>query len=63
MNHDITHCQNEDCRDKFKCYRYAAYKEIVEKSIDGYYSFYFNNENVTCKEECKIPWIKNESCK
>lgn len=56
MNHDITHCNNESCKDKEKCYRYLAYLDLKENKIEGAYSMYLSN-NVTDKEECKVPWM------
>ena len=59
MNHDITHCNNVKCKDKTECYRYLAYIELKEKKIEGAYSFYLP-ENVTNKEECKVPWMTKD---
>lgn len=56
MNHDITHCCNENCKDKTECYRYLAYLKLKDKKIEGTYSLYIS-KNVTSKEECKVPWI------
>ena len=30
-SHDITHCNNENCKNKDTCYRYLAHLEAKEK--------------------------------
>lgn len=32
-DHDITHCNNENCKNKDTCYRYLAHLEAKEKKI------------------------------
>lgn len=31
MNHDITHCKGMQCTLKKNCYRYLAYRELIER--------------------------------
>jgi len=54
MNHDITHCENKECKDKDKCYRYLAYIEIKQKKIDGIFSVFRPKELPKRKEECEL---------
>lgn len=48
MNHDISHCKGKACQMKKSCYRYFAYRELMDKKDKGQYSFiepaYNNNE-------------------
>jgi len=60
MNHDITHCGNENCKDRERCYRYSAWQELYEKQMKGCYSLYFYDGSVDCKENCDLPWIDKE---
>lgn len=53
MNHDITHCTNEKCKDKEKCYRFLAYQEIKERHIEGLYSMFRPQEPPTDKTGCE----------
>ena len=56
MNHDITHCKNENCKDKDKCYRYLAYLEIKEKNIEGCFSMFMPKEPPKDKKGCDYFW-------
>ena len=43
MNHDISHCSNEDCEVRDKCYRYFMHLETVKMKLD--YITYTKCEN------------------
>lgn len=32
MNHDITHCNNQECKKHDKCYRFVALKALKEEN-------------------------------
>lgn len=51
MNHDIAHCNREDCKVKESCYRYKAHLEAVEKKIT--FLTYFIPEQITLDKEGK----------
>ena len=52
MNHDITHCNNEHCEDKYTCYRYQAYLELLRNKIDYPVSMFLK----TCDTKCENYW-------
>lgn len=39
MNHDIAHCKGKACPMKKTCYRYLAYRELIDRKVQGGYSF------------------------
>lgn len=53
--HDITHCKGETCPEKKRqrCYRYIAYRDIVDNKIRGNISLFiespYDNESKACK--------------
>ena len=52
-DHDITHCNNENCKNKDTCYRYLAHLEAKEKKYT--YSPYLVIDDLV-KENCSIYW-------
>lgn len=49
--HDITHCKNDKCAAREKCYRWLAYKELENAEYDGLISVFRNRDNETkCKD-------------
>ena len=52
-DHDITHCNNENCKNKDTCYRYLAHLEAKEK---GYtYLTYLVIDDLV-EDNCSIYW-------
>jgi len=49
--HDITHCNNENCESKDKCYRYNAYQELQKHKSEGLVTLFTKKEKM---EKCKI---------
>ena len=47
--HDITHCKNDKCKDREKCYRWLAYQEILEHPSDGLISVFRRD----CESKCR----------
>lgn len=33
MNHDIAHCNNEDCPAKVRCHRYQAHLDVAKRGL------------------------------
>lgn len=60
MNHDITHCDCEECRAKDTCHRYLAHKEIEGSKYEDYCSYIVLDkkimEEIENKGKCKIYW-------
>ena len=52
-SHDITHCNNENCKNKDTCYRYLAHLEAKEKKYT--YLTYLVIDDLV-KENCSIYW-------
>jgi hypothetical protein len=56
MNHDITHCKNENCKDKYTCKRYLAYVELIQIKYRYPVSMFLK----TCDTKCE-DYIKNKN--
>ena len=49
--HDITHCKNDKCAAREKCYRWLAYQELKNDKYDGLVSVFRQRDNETkCKD-------------
>ena len=55
MNHDIAHCDNQDCPKKDSCYRFQAHLEARERKMQ--YVSYLIIENI---DDFDKYWDKNE---
>ena len=55
MNHDIAHCDKQDCPKKDNCFRYQAHLEAEERKMQ--YISYLIIEN---GDDCDMYWDKNE---
>jgi len=52
MNHDITHCNNEHCEEKYTCKRYLAYVELIQIKYKYPVSMFLK----TCDTKCENYW-------
>lgn len=56
MQHDITHCNNNNCLVKESCYRYQAHLEAQEKQLDYLTYVTLNESIIDTGENCSIYW-------
>ena len=60
LEHDITHCNADNCSLKDTCYRYQAHLDAIEKNMD-YLCYFIINEKFKVGKDCKSYWkIENK---
>lgn len=59
MNHDIAHCDNEDCPAKNNCKRYIAHTEAVKLKLNNI-SYLYNEPDIRKDDgSCIAFWETN----
>jgi hypothetical protein len=62
MNHDIRHCNGENCPVRKTCHRYMAHVDLTEPAkvnepISGFQSYF--NASTCISEDLKMYWGEN----
>lgn len=47
MNHDITHCDNTNCAERFRCQRYLAHIDKINRGLKGHYPYLVHESRKT----------------
>lgn len=58
MNHDIAHCNKQDCPKKDNCYRYQAHLEAKELGLPYVSYFILEDEDINEDGSCDHWWNK-----
>lgn len=56
MNHDIAHCNNEDCTAKNDCRRYKAHLEAVKVGMPYVPYLYYKELKNSGNDDCEMYW-------
>ena len=55
FQHDITHCNGNNCAVKEQCYRYLAYVDAQEKHLD-YITMHLRKLPINNSKDCTLFW-------
>ena len=54
MIHDIAHCSNKHCKDKYTCKRYLAYIELMKIKYQYPVSMFLKTCDTKCEDYCEF---------